>query len=255
MEKIIGAIIQARMGSTRLPKKVIKKIQGKTVLEHVISRAKRIKNCPKIILATTDKKEDDVLEKIAEKLNISVFRGSEDDVLDRYFQTAKLFKIDPIIRITADCPLLDSKIAERVIDFYFKGIYDYVSNVNPPTFPDGMDVEIFSFKTLEKSWQKTKSLPEREHVTFYLTKHPEIFKIGNVSYKKDLSHLRITLDEPNDLVLIRKIYQELYPENHFFGLKEIINLFERKPKLIKINQGIKRNEGFLKSLKKDEEIN
>lgn len=252
---MIGAIIQARMGSTRLPKKVIKKIEGKTVLEHVINRLKRIKNCPKVILATTDKKEEDVLEKIAKKLNISVFRGSEDDVLDRYYQTARLFKIDPIIRITADCPLLDSEVAEKVIDFYLRGIYDYVSNVHPPTFPDGMDVEIFNFKTLEKSWQEIKLLSEREHVTSYITKHPKMFKVGNVVSKKDFNYLRLTLDEKDDLILIRKIYKELYSKNPFFGLEQILELFKKKPELIKINQHIKRNEGFLKSLKKDEEIN
>lgn len=252
---MLGAIIQARINSTRLPQKVIKEIEGKTVLEHVINRVKRIRNCLKVILATTDRKEDNALEKVAKKLNISVFRGSENDVLDRYFQTAKLFKIDPIVRITADCPLLDSEIAEEVISFYLKGSYDYINNTNPPTFPDGLDVEIFSFKALEKSWREAELLSEREHVTLYITKHPEMFKIGNVFNKKNLGHLRITLDEPEDLILIGKIYQELYPKNKFFGLKEVIKLFERKPELIKINQDIKRNEGFLKSLREDEEIN
>ena len=249
-----GAIIQARINSTRLPKKVVEKIGEKTVLEHVIDRVKRIKNCDKVILATTQKKEDDLLERIAKKLDIHIFRGSEEDVLDRYYQAARLFKIDPIVRITADCPFLDHKIAEKVIDSYLKGDYDYVSNVFPPTFPDGLDVEVFSFKTLEKNWQEAKLLSEREHITSYIIKHPKMFKIGNVVSNKDFNYLRFTVDEKDDLTLIRKVYKELCNQNPFFGLKEIIELFERKPELIKINQHINRNEGYLKSIKKDEEV-
>jgi len=248
---MLGAIIQARVSSTRLPQKVIKKIEGKTVLEHLILRAKKVKNCDKVILATTDKKDDDVLGKIAKELNVLAFRGSENDVLDRYYQAAKLFKIDPIVRITADCPLLDPKIVEKVIDFYFSGNYDYISNTHPPTFPDGMDVEIFNFKSLEKSWKKAKLRSEREHVTAYIFKNPKLFKIGNITYEKDFSHLRLTLDEKEDLILIRKIYKELYPKNPFFGLEWVLELFKRKPELIEINQHIKRDEGYLKSLKED----
>ncbi len=254
---MLGTIIQARVSSTRLPQKVIKKIEGKTVLEHVILRTERIKtyNYNKLILATTDKKDDDILENIAKKLNVFVFRGAESDVLDRYYQTAKLFKIDPIMRITADCPFLDPKIAEKVLDFYFQGDYDFVSNIHPPTFPDGMDVEIFNFKSLEKSWREAELLSEREHLTSYILKNPKIFRIGNVTYNnKDLSGLRLTLDEKEDLILIRKIYKELYNKNPFFGLEEILELFRRKPRLIKINQKFKRNEGYLKSLKKDVKI-
>ena len=248
---MLGAIIQARVSSTRLPQKVIKKIEGKTVLEHLILRAKKVKNCDKVILATTDKKDDDVLGKIAKELNVLAFRGSENDVLDRYYQAAKLFKIDPIVRITADCPLLDPKIVEKVIDFYFSGNYNYISNTHPPTFPDGMDVEIFNFKSLEKSWKKAKLRSEREHVTAYIFKNPKLFKIGNITYEKDFSHLRLTLDEKEDLILIRKIYKELYPKNPFFGLEWVLELFKRKPELIEINQHIKRGEGYLKSLKED----
>jgi len=242
----VGIIIQARTGSLRLPKKVLKKIQGKTVLEHVIERAKKIKNGGNVILATTDKKQDDILENTAKRLNIEVFRGSEEDVLDRYYQTAKLFKIDPIVRITADCPLLDVDIAEKVINFYFKNNYDYVSNVNPPTFPDGMDVEVFNFKTLEKNWKQAKLKSERDGVTDYIVKNPLIFKIGNLSNNKNLSHLRFTLDEKQDMVFIRKIYKELYNKKRFFGLKEILELLKNNPELTKINWHIARNEGSVK---------
>jgi spore coat polysaccharide biosynthesis protein SpsF (cytidylyltransferase family) len=248
---MLGAIIQARMGSTRLPQKVVKKIEGKTILEHIIERTKRIKNCKKVILAIPDTRENNVLEKIGKKCNISVFRGSEDDVLDRYYQAAKLFKIDSIVRITADCPLIDPEIAEKVINLYFKGNYDYVSNTYSPTFPDGMDVEIFNFVSLEKSWKEAKLKSEREHVTAYIVKNPKIFKIGNFENNEDLSYIRLTLDEKEDLILIRKIYKNLYNRNSFFGLKEILKLLRKKPELIKINQHIKRNEGYLKSLRED----
>ena len=242
---MIGVIIQARIGSIRLPKKVIKKIEGKTVLEHVVNRVRGIKNSYKIVIATTDKKEDNVLERIAQKLKVAVFRGSKNDVLDRFYQAAKLFKIDPIVRITADCPLLDPQVAEKVIALYAKGDCDYVSNVHPPTFPDGMDVEVFSFQLLEKSWQEAKLPFEREHVTSYIVKNPKIFRLKNVVYDKDFSNLRLTLDEKEDLILIRKIYKELFSQNTFFGLDDIIKLLKNKPELMKINEKFTRNKGFL----------
>ncbi len=238
MEKVTGIIIQARTGSTRLPGKVVKNIEGKTVLEHVIERLKRLKKEKKIILATTDKKEDDVLEKIAKKCQVSVFRGSENDVLDRFYQAAKLFDVDPIVRITADCPLLDPKIVKEVVDFYSENNFDYVCNAHPPTFPDGMDVEVFSFKILEECWQKAKTPEEREHVTPYIFKNQQKFNVGNFLSKEDFYDLRLVLDEKEDLVLIRKIYKELYRHNPNFGLKEIIELIKNKPELVKINQKV-----------------
>ena len=236
---MIGIIIQARTGSSRLPKKVIKKIEGKTVLEHVILRTKIVENCDKVILATTDKKEDDILEKIGKECQISVFRGSENDVLDRFYQTAKLFKINHIVRITADCPLIDPKIVKEVIKFYFKNNFDYVGNAHPPTFPDGMDVEVFSFNALEKSWKEALSEEDRgECVTPYILKNIKIFKIGNFFSKKDLYDLRLTLDEKDDLILIKEIYKELYRKDPKFGLNEILKLFLKRPELLKINHKI-----------------
>ena len=250
---MIGAIIQARTGSTRLPRKIFLEIQGKIILEHVVDRVKRIKNCRKIVLATTNKEQDNALEQVAEELNLSLFRGSEENVLDRFYQAAKKFEIDPIIRITADCPLLDPEVSSKVVSFYLEGDYDYASNTRPPTFPDGLDTEIFSFDALEKSHEEAELLSEKEHVTAYIANHPEIFRMGNVIGEQDMSDLRLTLDEKKDLILIEEIYNELYPKNPFFGLKEIIELFKRRPELLKINQQIIRNEGYLKSLQRDKE--
>jgi spore coat polysaccharide biosynthesis protein SpsF len=249
---MIGIIIQARMGSTRLPGKMAKKILGQTILEHVIFRLRKIKVPAIIILATTINKKDNILEEIAKQKKIKVFRGSEDDVLDRYYQAAKEFNIDPIVRITADCPVLDWQICDELIDFYLQNKFDYVSNVRPPTFPDGLDVEVFSFKALEKSQQEAKLKSEREHVTPYIASHPEIFKIGNlVRNGKDLSSLRLTLDEKTDLVLLKKIYNGLYKKKKYFVLEDILKFLEERPELLKINKKIKRNEGLAKSLRED----
>lgn len=249
---MIGAIIQARVGSGRLPKKVLKPILGKTAIEREIERIKKSALCQKIILAIPEGKDNDILEKIGKKAGILVFRGSENNVLDRFYQAAKAFALEDIIRLTGDCPLFDWKICDEVISFYLDNKFDYVSNVRPPTFPDGLDIEIFSFKGLEKTWQNAKLKSEKEHVTSYIANHPEIFKMGNlVRNGNDLSGLRLTLDEKQDLILIRKIYGALYKKKRYFGLEDILKLFFEKPELLKINQSINRNEGFLKSLQED----
>lgn len=250
---MLGAIIQARIGSTRLPAKVVEKIEDRTVLEHVIARTAKIKSVKKVIVATTDKEEDDVLEGIIKNSGADLFRGSEEDVLDRYYQAARLFGLDPVIRITSDCPLLDPGIAEKVVEVYSSlKDCDYASNSHPPTFPDGMDVEIFSFKSLEKSWKEAKLPSEREHVTSYMAKNPQIFKMLNLANGEDLSNLRMTLDEKEDLTVIKRICKELYKTDHFFSLGDILSLIREKPELMEINRHIKRNEGYIKSLKKDE---
>jgi len=247
-----GIIIQVRIGSTRLPKKAIKLILGKTAIEREIERIKKIKLAQKIILAIPTGKQDDILEKIGKQTGLDVFRGSANDILDRFYQAAKKFDIDPIVRLTGDCPLIDWEVADEVIAFYLQNEFDHVSNVRPPTFPDGLDVEVFSFKALEKSWQEAKINSEREHITQYIGNHPEIFKIGNlVRNGNDLSHIRLTLDEPKDLILIRKVYTALYKKKKDFVLEDMLKLFEKTPKLLKINKSIIRNEGLLKSLRED----
>ena len=249
---MIGIIIQARVGSSRLPKKVLKSILGKTAIEREIERVKKVKLAQKIILAIPDGKKDNTLEKIGKKAKVLVYRGSENDVLDRFYQSAKKFNLTDIVRITGDCPLFDWQICDEVIDFYLQNKYDYVSNVRPPTFPDGLDIEIFSFKTLEKAATEAKLKSEREHITSYIASHPEIFRIGNlVRNGNDLSGLRLTLDEGQDLILIRKVYGFLYKKKKYFVLEDILKLFQEKPELLKINKKIKRNEGLAKSLREE----
>jgi len=246
---MIIAIIQARTGSTRLPRKVLKEVCGKTLLEHEILRVKRAKLLNKIIIATTDKKEDDPIVEIAGKTGINFYRGSENDVLDRYYQAAKKHEASDIVRLTGDCPLIDPKIIDLVIEYYLKNknLFDYVSNVRPATYPDGMDVEAFSFAALEKSWQAAKLISEREHVNAYIAKNLQIFRISNVENKKDLSHLRMTIDKEADWRLIFKIYSGLYPNNHNFGLDDILAFLNKRPDLVKLNSDFMRNEGYFKS--------
>ena len=250
----IIAVIQARVGATRLPGKVLKKIEGKTVLEHVINRVKAAKNISDIVVATTVNKEDLKIVKLCASLGISIFCGSEDDVLDRYYQTARLFKADHIVRITSDCPLIDPQIIEEVIELYFQKKADYASNTMPETFPDGLDTEVFSYKTLKKAWKNAKLSSEREHVTPYIRKYPNIFKIVNLKCEYNLNDKRWTLDEPEDFKFIKIIYKNLYSEDSLFGMIKILDFLKKHPEIEELNNNIIRNEGYLKSLEKDKII-
>ncbi|NQT66900.1 MAG: glycosyltransferase family protein [Actinobacteria bacterium] len=248
--KILG-IIQARMSSTRLPGKVLLDLEGKCVLEHVINRVNSAKMIDDVIVATTIKKEDLQILKICNSIGIKVFCGSEENVLDRYYQAAKLFNPEHIVRITSDCPMIDPKVIDKVINLHLKEKADYTTNVITETFPDGEDVEIFTFETLNKAWRNAKLLSEREHVTPYIKKHPKIFKIRNLENDKNLSNKRWTLDNPEDYEFIKVIYKNLYVKNHLFGVEEILDFLNRNPDVERINEHIKRNEGYLKSLKND----
>lgn len=246
----ITVIIQVRVGSQRLPKKVLKKILGKPMILYVLKRVKRIKNIEQIVIATTIQKEDDIIVKIAKENGIAVFRGSEIDVLDRYYNCAKKFNADPIIRITSDCPLIDPFLVDDILEFYMKHNFDYVSNTIVPTYPDGLDIEIFSFKTLENAAINAKMRSEREHVSPYIKNHPEKFKLYNYMNKKDLSTYRWTVDEKKDLIFVRKIFKKMNPKS-VFGYEKILELLSKFPELSEINQNFIRNEGYEKSLKND----
>ncbi len=244
----VVTIIQARMCSTRLPGKVMMDISGKPVLWHVVDRVKRAKQSGTAVIATTDEAEDQVIVDFAAKDGIPVSRGSQDDVLDRYYRAAQAFQADPIVRVTADCPLLDPDIFDEVVNFYFKDNYDFVSNTHPPTFPDGLDTEVFSFKALERAWHEAQLHSEREHVTPYLYNHPEIFRLGNVTCSEDLSNLRCTVDEPRDLEFARAVFQRL---GMSFGMAQVLNLLREVPELENLNAGIERDAGYKKSLRED----
>lgn len=251
--KII-AIIQARLGSTRLPGKVLLDIEGRTVLEHVIRRVKSSKLVTDVIVATTINKDDLKIVKLCANLGISVYCGSEDDVLDRYYQTARLFGADHIVRITSDCPLIDHMLIDEVITLHVQEKADYTSNTLKETYPDGEDIEVFTFAALKEAWKKANLSSEREHVTPYIRKNPA-FKLANLEYKKDLSHKRWTLDNPEDYDFIKSIYKNIYIKNPDFGMEEILKFIDKNPVVEKINQHINRNEGYLKSLKEETTLN
>ena len=240
----IGVIIQARMGSTRLPGKVMKKIQGRSVLEHVIERVKQSRLIDEIIIATTTHDQDSVIEFEALRCGVKSFRGSEDDVLSRYYYAAKNNEIDVVVRITSDCPLIDPIVLDNVIEFYGSNDYEIVTNagndLDNRTYPRGLDVEIFSFVLLEKAFNNAKEKHQREHVTPYIyetSKNVAIYKNEN-----NYSDYRWTLDTEEDFELICEIYSDLYKGSHDFYLEEIISLVNARPELKMINAHIEQKK-------------
>lgn len=240
----VGAIIQARMGSTRLSGKVMMKIKGKTVLEHVIERVSQSKTIDEIVIATTIDKRDDIIEKEAVRLGIKVYRGSEEDVLSRYYYAAKENAIDVIIRITSDCPLIDPHIVDQIFESYKNNNYDIASNagsdLSQRTFPRGLDIEVFSFKSLEKAFHNADKQYQREHVTPFIYESSK--KIYYYKNEIDYSMHRWTLDTKEDFGLITAIYENLYKGKHDFFFMDTINLFRKEPKLFDINSHIEQKK-------------
>jgi len=244
----IACIIQARTGSTRLPKKILKKILGKEILIHVIERVLNSKKIDEIIVATTNNIQDIQIEKLIERYNnprVKIFRGSEEDVLDRYYQAAKKEGTNVIVRITSDCPLIDWEIIDKIIQEFLKGDYDYVSNVlDKRTFPRGLDVEVFSFDVLKRMWKEFHEKKGREHVTAHIRENKNKFRTKNVENKINLSNLRWTLDEIDDLRFIKRVYEELYIKNKKFKTNDVLDLLNKKPELIKINEHVEQKENI-----------
>lgn len=237
-DKNICVIIQARMGSTRLPGKVMKKKFGKTILIHDLERIKRMETIDKIVVATTTLKEDDIIVNTVKGYdeNIGIYRGSSEDVLDRYYKAAKEFKAEVIVRITSDAPLIDPKISDMVVKTFLKNQCDYCCNNMPGTYPYGLDTEVFPFESLERAWKEAHTPYEREHVTPYIRKNPEKFRLLNVKNNVDLSHLRWALDYPEDFKFITEIYKRLYPKKKIFYMEDILKILESEPNLIDINK-------------------
>jgi glutamate-1-semialdehyde 2,1-aminomutase/spore coat polysaccharide biosynthesis protein SpsF len=247
---MIAVIIQARMGSTRFPGKTLVEIAGEPMLGHVVDRATLIRGVDEVIVATTENPADDAIVHFATGKGLQVHRGSEDDVLDRFYKTTKCFNISVIIRVTPDCPLLDPKVSGCILDRFLQanGNLDYVCNTEPRTFPDGLDTEVFSIDALERAWHEARLPSEREHVTPYMWKNPDKFRIANICYKRDLSAMRWTVDEPSDLEFVRAIFARVGMKNRSFAMEEILELLESEPHLIEINKGKIRNEGYYRSI-------
>ena len=254
----ILCIIQARMGATRLPGKVLKKVNGITLLEYEINRVKKAERIDKIVVATTDKKDDNKIKRLCQQIKISCFRGSENDVLDRYYQCAlKYSEYDNIVKITGDCPLIDPVVIDKVISYFENNDFDYVSNdfdipgdTRKETFPDGLDVEIFKRELLYESAQKAKLPSEREHPTLYIMKIKK-FKKGNLGAEHDWSHFRLTVDTPADFEVIKFLIEKSKPDASYL---DYISLLTKNPEIMLKNMNIVRNEGLIKSLREDKKI-
>jgi len=247
---MIGCIIQARTGSSRLPKKVLEKInENDVILEYVLKQISYSKKIQKIVVATTNLDEDEVICEKLRSQKIDFFKGSSDDVLDRFFQCAKKFSFSTIVRITGDNPLIDPYIVDKAIDKFVNLKCDFVSNTIKRTFPYGTEVEVFSFNLLEKAWKNAKKPSEREHVTPFMYNSQNKFHLENLQNENDYSNLRYTVDKIEDLTLVKEIVKNINLKPIL--LKHIINLYKINPEIFKINENI-IHDGYLKSLKKDE---
>lgn len=251
---MISAILQARMSSTRLPGKVLADIVGKPMLQHILTRLACAQSLNGIVVATTTDLADDAIATFCEHAGVICFRGSNADVLDRYYNAACRLSIRTIVRITADCPLLDPEIIDRTVELFRTEPYDYVSTTClERTWPDGLDVEVFSIQALEKAWREADWQSEREHVTPFIWKHPERFRLGQLQCDRDLSDLRWTVDDPRDLEFVRTVYT-LLPENPTYLMAEVLAILAANPELRTMNADIECNEGYRKSLMQDKMI-
>lgn len=247
------AIIQARTGSTRLPGKVLRDLHGKPMLERQIERIRRSQYIDTIVIATTTKPEDDGVAELAHALGVAVFRGSELDVLDRYYQAAKEAAADVVVRITGDCPLSDPGVIDEVLTHFENATtpLDYTST--PSNYPEGLDCEVFSFRSLEVAWKESTLSSEHEHVTFFIKNHPERFvcDVWN-SGDEDDSSMHWSVDTEGDSRFVEAVYSALYDSNPVFGFRDVLALLKTQPELL-VHTGERTGyEGLMKSLKEDE---
>jgi spore coat polysaccharide biosynthesis protein SpsF len=232
-------IVQARMTSTRLPGKVLKEVLGKPLLEYQIERLRRISSVDEIVIATTVNTTDQLIVDCCNRLGVSYFRGLEEDVLSRYYGAAVEHQADVVVRVTADCPLIDPEVCEQAITYFIenKDDYDYLRLEH---YPRGLDTEIFSFKGLEECFREATAQPDREHVTPFFYRQPERYRVKKIYCPEDLSHHRWTVDTPEDFELVKRIISELYPSISLFSLVDILNLLRRHSTWYFINSGVQQ---------------
>lgn len=242
----VVCLVQARVGSTRLPGKILKGICGKTILHHEIDRLKKCKEIDEIVIATTDKEDDDKIVNEAKKLSVKYFRGSENDVLSRFYYAAKENNADIVVRVTSDCPCIDFEILDKML-IYFKDKYkekqiDYLSNTINRTYPRGYDIEIFTFSALEKSYINAKKEYEREHVTPYIYDKTNNFLKLSFENKDDYSEYRVTLDTIEDFIVIKNIFENLYYKNPYFKLNDVVQYLNNNLHIVDINKHIEQKK-------------
>ena len=235
-------IVQARMTSTRLPGKVMKPILNKPMFEYQLERLARVERADGVVVACTTNKADAPIVELCRRLGVAVFRGSEEDVLSRYYGAAKAHRADVIVRVTSDCPLIDPEVIDAVIRCYYSapGRYDYVSNTLERTYPRGMDCEVFSFRILEEVFIEATDLPDREHVTPFIYRQPQRYHLSNVPYIEDQSHHRWTVDTLEDFELIKRMMEALYTTNRHFTMQDCLVLLDRYPDWTEINANVEQ---------------
>ncbi len=237
----VVAIIQARMGSTRLPGKVLEDLAGQSMLARVVGRARRARTLDKVLVATTNKSDDGAIVSECGRLGVPVFRGSEDDVLDRYHGAAISANAGIIVRITSDCPLIDPEVVDRAVREHLVEGPDYTSNTLDRSYPRGLDLEVMDVGVLERAWREASEDYQRTHVTPYIYQHPEIFRLQSLTHEVDESHHRWTVDTSEDLELVRVLYRRL-GDHETFTWRELLDLFREDPGLLEINRGVLQKE-------------
>jgi spore coat polysaccharide biosynthesis protein SpsF len=247
----ITAFIQARMSSSRLPGKVLKRIEGRTLIQHLSDRLKLCHSLNNVVLTTSTDPSDDEIEAECKRLGLECFRGSLDNVLDRFYQAALAYKVDILVRATADCPLLMPELVDRLVFTFLKdGPYDYLGYLLP--YPEGLaSVSMMPFKTLKYSWEHAAKPSEIEHPPIYVITRPEEFKLRRIIIDSTVNDLRFTIDEENDCQMMSKLMAHLYRPDRPISLWDVENFAYEHPEIVEMNKGTKRNEGFLKSLAAD----
>ena len=235
----VVAIIQARMGSTRLPGKVMADIGGDTMLARVVERIKRAQLLDGVVVASTVNPADEVIADECQRLDVPLYRGKENDVLDRYYQAATLHQSDTIVRITSDCPLIDPSVVDKVIGAFSAEGPDYASNIIERTYPTGLDTEVMTMSALTRAWQEAREAYERVHVTPYIYENPKLFRLLHVKAQTDYSHHRWTVDVPEDLAFVRAVYHSL-GNDESISWKDVVDLLEKDPSLGEINRHVRQ---------------
>jgi spore coat polysaccharide biosynthesis protein SpsF len=238
---MVGAIVQARLGSTRLPRKILAPLAGQPLLQHIVDRTRASKSVGLLVVATTVNPQDDELVVWCEERGLAVFRGSSDDVLGRFYGAASQYGMDVVARITSDDPFKDPQILDAVVSMLTESALDFACNNHPPSFPEGLDTEVFTFSALSRAHDAATDPFEREHVTQYFYRHPEQFRQMNLSHTSDISSLRWTIDTPLDLAMAQRVYDELYRPGQIFLMEDILALLARNPEIARVNSSVDRS--------------
>ena len=244
---MILGILQARTSSTRLPKKVLMPLLGQPMLARQCERLRRVRHIDRLMIATSDESSDDPLEALAGELGLLCYRGSLGDVLDRFYRAAEPLAPEHVVRLTGDCPLTDPELIDHVIEVHLAEANDYTANGIERTYPNGLDVEVLRMGVLAQAWREARLPSQREHVTSFIYEQPERFKLGYVKNDRDLSAFRWTVDEPEDFELVRRIYEQLYPETPDFSTADILALLDAEPEWSTLNAHFEADEGLRKS--------